>query len=327
MKMAGKVEGDTIETYDSLLKKHTEVENEIVKVEAQLKKAVEKKALAEKRSAAGDLDSYLAELKKGAQVDKETVTKLKVKVSELCKEKDKLVKMINIAKPTNLPDLQTSATVQKPKVGVMVGRRPGKGLGLTAKMKTVSSESVPKPIVVKSDEIKVLEAFLEKDEVETKMKLGEEREIKPIGYDEKKPAKHEPSKKERIGAGDTASVVMKGPEIPAHIKEAMAQNLEAEESVKKQESSVEPSVENKVLGTLDVLSNHTEVPDQEFESEEDKKRKRGDRGTKRNKKICKEQDPEDSFYKLGEDRQYDVWLPPQGQTGDGKTSLNDKLGY
>ncbi len=25
--------------------------------------------------------------------------------------------------------------------------------------------------------------------------------------------------------------------------------------------------------------------------------------------------------------QQDVWKPPQGQSGDGKTSLNDKFGY
>merc|ERR1719228_2182413 len=115
MKMAGKMEGDTIETYDSLLKKHTEVEEEIAKVEAQLKKAVEKKVLAEKRSAAGDLDSYLAELKKGAQVDKETVSKLKMEIFELTKEKDKLIKLINIAKPASMPELKGSGASIKPK--------------------------------------------------------------------------------------------------------------------------------------------------------------------------------------------------------------------
>ena len=28
-----------------------------------------------------------------------------------------------------------------------------------------------------------------------------------------------------------------------------------------------------------------------------------------------------------EDEKYQTWVPPKGQTGDGRTSLNDKLGY
>ena len=36
---------------------------------------------------------------------------------------------------------------------------------------------------------------------------------------------------------------------------------------------------------------------------------------------------EDEYYKVGEDDRYDVWVPPDEQSGDGRTSLNEKLGY
>ena len=123
MKMAGKTEGDTIETYDSLLAKHKQAEEDMTEVEAELKKAQQRKAAAEKRSASWDLDSYLSELKKGAQVDKETVTKLKVRIAELSKERERLVKLINIARPANMPELKSSDTAApKPKAGIMIGR-------------------------------------------------------------------------------------------------------------------------------------------------------------------------------------------------------------
>ena len=124
MKMAGKTDGhDTIETYDSLLAKHKQAEEDMTEAEAELKKAQQRKAAAEKRSASGDLDSYLSELKKGAQVDKETVTKLKVRIAELSKEKERLVKLINIARPAHMPELKASDTApSKPKAGIMIGR-------------------------------------------------------------------------------------------------------------------------------------------------------------------------------------------------------------
>merc|ERR1719382_2231286 len=163
--MAGKTEVDTIETYDSLLLKHKQNEKDMAEAETELEKAMQRKAEAEKRSASGDLDSYLSELKKGAQVDKETVTKLKVRIAELSKEKEKLVKLINIARPANMPELKSADTApSKPKAGIMIGRRPGKGLGMAAKIISVSADSVSKPIVVKSEEKKVLEAFLEEEE-------------------------------------------------------------------------------------------------------------------------------------------------------------------
>ena len=57
------------------------------------------------------------------QVDKETVTKLKVRIAELSKEKERLVKLINIARPANMPKLKSAeAATVKPKAGIMIGR-------------------------------------------------------------------------------------------------------------------------------------------------------------------------------------------------------------
>jgi hypothetical protein len=322
MKMAG-VGGDTVETYDSLMGKLKEVENEVKEVEAELKKALERKEKADRRSNDCDLDNYLSELRKGAQVDKESVTKLKVRLNTLGQDKNKLIKLINIARPATMPELKEVAT--KPKAGIMIGKRGSKGF--LGKIKSVTKDSVSKPVLAKSEQTLVLEAFLEQDEEKTKkMKFGDGEELKPIGYDVQKPV--EPEKVARIG--DTSSNEKKlGPEIPDHIRATLREgpDVDSEEVSVKKDGDNLPKTDSENLVSCD----SQDRMESDLTLEESQKRSRGDRGTKRRaKKIDPEEDDEnagDSYYKVGMDRKYDVWMPPQNQSGDGKTSLNDKLGY
>jgi len=313
MRMAG-VGKDTVETYDTLVQKHEAVGKEIAEVEIELKKALERRGKAEKKSNENDLDSYLAELKKGAQVDKETVTKLKVRIQNLTTEKDRLVKLINIAKPASMPELKT--TTAKPKPGVMIGKRGSKGL--LGKVKSVAKDSFSKPVVVQSENSKVLEAFLEKEEeVSKKMRFTDDGEdLKPIGYDIKKP---EPVPKERIGDTSVNLVQKKiGPEIPEHIRNELS----------KVEDEDKENGKSQVIGTLAVVKDMSASEQASMDIDDDgeeKQKKRGDRGSKR--KVKKVEEEPDEYYKIGMDSKYDVWVPPQNQSGDGKTSLNDKLGY
>ena len=62
-------------------------------------------------------------LQVGAQVDKETLTKLKLRLQTLTQESDRLVKLINIARPAAMPELKTSQTAKnKPGLtGIMIG--------------------------------------------------------------------------------------------------------------------------------------------------------------------------------------------------------------
>ena len=87
MKMAGK-EQEVVETFESLSKKHTETLAELANCEKELGQAVERRERAAVRSESSDLDSYVAELKHGAQVDKETIQKLKMKIIHLKQEKE-----------------------------------------------------------------------------------------------------------------------------------------------------------------------------------------------------------------------------------------------
>ncbi len=342
MIIAGKVD-DKAETYESLLAKHKTNKDELDQCEKELKEALARKEKADEDSENLDLDSYLAELKKGAQVDKQTIQKLKVRISSLQQELDKLTKLINIAKPASMPELKPT-NPEKPKLsGIMIGKRGSKGL--LGKVKNVPKEQ-KNQVVIETRDTKVLEAFLDADkdnsEKPKRSRLdnsdNEDDEIKPIGYE----ARPEPKPKERIGDTSINAINKilgpRGPQIPENLRGALEQKLKGADIEAVAKEIKETLAKHDTENALPMEVDSGKLPGDEnndigYEEEPSQKRKRGDRGNKRKKKA--EEDGEndgegeeaDSYYKIGADSKYDVWLPPQGQTGDGRTSLNDKLGY
>ena len=214
MKMAG-MAADTVETYDSLTEKFEELEKEQKDTQVKLNELLRQKAkLDQDTSEDNDLDKYMKKLKKGDTVNKEAVTRLKVRLQQLSTERERLVKLINIAKPTNMPELKIdSAAAAKPKSSIMIGKMGSRGY--IGKTKSVTKNSVAKPIVVPSERTKVLEAFLQEDEEKSKrMKLAadsDDNELKPIGYEVNKPV--ERVKKDRIGdtSVNTKKVLLTSP--------------------------------------------------------------------------------------------------------------------
>ena len=340
MIMAGKVD-EKAETYESLVAKHKASKDELDQCEKELKEALARKEKADEDSENLDLDSYLAELKKGAQVDKQTIQKLKVRISSLQQELDKLTKLINIAKPASMPELKPT-NAEKPKhSGIMIGKRGSRGL--LGKVKSVSKEQ-KNQVVIDTRDTKVLEAFLDADKDDSEKPKrsrldnsdNEEDEIKPIGYE----ARPEPKPKERIGDTSINAINKilgpRGPQIPENLRGALEQKLKGAniEAVAKEIKETLAKHDPDVVASMDVDA--AKIPDENSDigyEEPAQKRKRGDRGNKRKKKADEdgenddEGEEEESYYKIGADSKYDVWLPPQGQSGDGRTSLNDKLGY
>lgn len=83
--------------------KHNEIVDKISRLNDRLKEAQEDNAKAEK-SNEDSLDAFMSSLNTST-LSKSDITKMKVELQNLRKEEMKLVKLINLTKPANLPPL------------------------------------------------------------------------------------------------------------------------------------------------------------------------------------------------------------------------------
>uniref|UniRef100_A0A8C9F4F1 Solute carrier family 4 member 1 adaptor protein n=1 Tax=Pavo cristatus TaxID=9049 RepID=A0A8C9F4F1_PAVCR len=102
MKKAGKIE-EKPETYDSLVTKLKEAENELSEITEKLKAS----GKGQSQPAAQDsLDEFMTEIKSGSTLDSVTRKKLHLRSFELKKEQQRLKGLIKLVKPAELPELK-----------------------------------------------------------------------------------------------------------------------------------------------------------------------------------------------------------------------------
>ncbi|KAL6433211.1 hypothetical protein ACFW04_006434 [Cataglyphis niger] len=112
MKLAGKFE-EKIETYSSLTEKHNNIMNKISHLTNRLKEAQESKVKAAE-SNEDSLDAFMSNLNTSS-LSKSDVIKMKVELQNLHKEEIRLVKLINLTKPANLPPLVSQVQTEDKK--------------------------------------------------------------------------------------------------------------------------------------------------------------------------------------------------------------------
>ncbi len=319
MKMAGAADAKpNVETFDSLVAKKAEIEAEIALAAQELAAATQ----SDKKKAAGegeeeDLDSFMDSLKKGGNLDKATITKLKVKLANLKSEALKLSKLIDIARPAPLPtSLQKSqkgsdAGQGKSKLsGILVGKRkPGGGIGGLKSMSAFPKPSVTPASSEKLESSSTIPAQVVPSNTKPSC-LASNVDDKPS--DDASSTSDDPTPENTKTASERRAAALRGPMIPDHLRRVLQEEKEREE--KDEEEDV-------AEGDDDAATKKT----------------RKDRGRKR-KAAAEDEEAEDLDTKdkkiiaaAGDydtsDPDYAVWQPPAGQTGDGRTSLNDKLGY
>ncbi|XP_062934123.1 kanadaptin isoform X2 [Cynocephalus volans] len=306
MKKAGKID-EKPETFESLVAKLNDAERELSEISERLKAS--SKALSESPSQ-DSLDAFMSEMKSGSALDGVSRKKLHLRTFELRKEQQRLKGLIKIVKPAEIPELkktesQTSDAENKvkkltlPLFGAMKG-------GSKFKLKTGTVGKLPP----KRPELPPTLMRM-KDEPEVEEEEEEE--------EEEKKEKEEHEKKMQDGSSRLQQEI----EPDAAVQETSPPtDLTCSKDTKKQNMSQLSQVEQNNQEISKTASSRKEpsASKNEYEKSRDELKKKKASGPGKLLPTLSSKYPED-------DPDYCVWVPPEGQSGDGRTHLNDKYGY
>ncbi|KAL4228390.1 Kanadaptin [Mactra antiquata] len=316
----GKKEKDA-ETYESLLEKHKNIVTEIEEIETKLEQA-KQQAAAMDNEEVDALDAYMNAIKSG-MMDTKTKMKFKRQVMELKQEEQKLRKLVNIAKPASLPELKPVDTDTK-----TVGKKLSL-LSNTGKIKGRLPSNKPQNVLHGKKTVSVEKQTMES--TENVEEYEEEEDQVNISEDI-----HSDKGVKDVRTGDSDAYNSKGANVkesdrnkPQDVSEAKGDKI----SEKSKETEVKPKPIRQSKGhSLPLAAVLEQLQGEIDDNDDDDDKGDGDRTgnfgnknmkTKHQKKKLKS---DDGGYRV-EDPDYAVWLPPKNQTGDGRTHLNEKLGY
>ncbi|XP_051725255.1 kanadaptin [Ctenopharyngodon idella] len=316
MKKAGKIQ-ERPDTYESLLTKLAKVEKELADTEKRLNSSGKGGSSS---STEDPLDAFMSAVRSEVALDGVERKKLHLHVAELKKEGQRLRKLADLAKPTQLPSLQPggssqSTDTEKPKklslpmFGAMKG-------GNKFRLKTGTIGTLPPKRANLPPELfnmKELPPGGEKEEEEE-----EEEEKNKTTKDDVTDGDMEVIQSAETASSEHAS---------ADRAETLTHHPNEKEDHEDQPAKIAKSREKEKYKSSHLQKNKSDSPPKEgvdngvsnVQSPKTSTKKKV-MGPSRPPVTMSKQYPED-------DPDYCVWVPPSGQTGDGRTHLNDKYGY
>ncbi|XP_018411105.1 PREDICTED: kanadaptin, partial [Nanorana parkeri] len=300
MKKAGKIE-EKPDTLESLTVKLELVEKEMLEVAAKLRTS---QTDMPQPSTQDSLDAFMTEIKAESSLDSVSRKKLHLQSLELKKEQQRLKSLIKIVQPTKLPELKTNPAAEDPKAKKLTlplfGAMKG---GSKFKLKT---GTVGKPPPKRTDIPPSLLTMKDTDEPEEEEDEDEQMKVESPG---------EGHSEDRLTVADAAEHSMKTNPVPETRAARRAEEVQRA-SPEKQQEPPERSTNTRSLNG----PKKPAVPADGIPKPAAERQKKMYGPSKPPQGVLGSQYPED-------DPDYCVWTPPTGQSGDGKTHLNEKYGY
>ncbi|XP_041827158.1 kanadaptin [Melanotaenia boesemani] len=299
MKKAGKIE-ERPETYESLVAKLSAVEKELAETQKKLSAGKHDPSAS---SAEDSLDAFMTAVRSEAAMDGMERRKLHVHMADLRKDVQRLRKLVELTRPTQMPSLQPSGSSEcdKPKKSLpLFGAMKG---GSKFKLKTGTIGKLPpkRPnLPAELFNMKELSPGGEEvEEEEAAENEGDEHCVTAC----KRDSESSPSTSKETAVLDHQKAASEEPKDQSR-RQKKSDEAERVPPPSSKKSAAPPTPESKA----------------EAETDPSTRKKKTVMGPSRTPVQLSAQYPED-------DPDYSVWLPPAGQTGDGRTHLNDKYGY
>ncbi|XP_075554872.1 kanadaptin [Dermacentor variabilis] len=304
-KMARK-EATEVDTYDTLVEKLRIIEEQIGQVQAKLEESKRASERAE-NEADDSLEAFMSALKSRSLEDKTQRSRWRQELAGLLQERLRLTRLANIAKPAHLPPL-TGALLNPQAKGEAQGSK--KVLPMTGSLKNRKKLVMPEPerrVVACSSS----QDGEEEDEEEDDNEQGGENRAEAVSKaSNSAKADDETSRSMDIVMDETPDSGT--PSSQTTEEQGKTDGAKYEDKSTSQAKTEEAEKKPVIIGP--------ERPPMVLEFV--KKAPKIIRTTeKKNKESQKKKHP----FESSDD--YVGWLPPEGQSGDGKTHLNAKYGY